>query len=170
MENAFIINKANRYDVKGKKYISTPFKLFFEDVGLRNARLNFRQVEFNHVMENIIYNELRSRGFSVSVGQLNVNEVTDRISASGKKIYKQKALEVDFVAVRGNQQYYLQVCLHMDDDQTTIWETRPLTAIRDSFQKIIITKDGLGPRRDEHGIITIDVFDFLLNPNLLEIL
>ena len=170
LEDAYVVSKADKYEISGRKYISAPYKVYFEDIGVRNARLNFKRIEEGHLLENIIYNELRSRGFSVSVGQLNVNEMTDRISASGKKIYKQKALEVDFVAVRGNQQYYLQVCLHMDDDQTVYRESRPLTAIRDSFQKIIITKDGLRPRRDEQGIIIMDVFDFLLNPNLQEIL
>ena len=142
----------------------TPFKVYFEDIGVRNARTNFSQIEETHLMENIIYNELRYRGFHVSVGEVDVNEMTDRIDINGKKIYKQKSLEVDFIATKGNQKYYIQSCLNMNDEETLKREKRSLHAIDDSFEKIIVTKNGLDTFIDENGYRIIDIFDFLLNP------
>ena len=164
LKEAFLISEAQRFDVKGRRYIGSPTKLYFEDVGLRNARLNFRQMEETHLMENIIYNELRYRGFHVSVGEVDVNEMTDRIDINGKKIYKQKSLEVDFIATKGNQKYYIQSCLNMNDEETLKREKRSLHAIDDSFEKIIVTKNGLDTFIDENGYRIIDIFDFLLNP------
>ena len=163
-EDAFVVSIANKYNIKGRAYINTPFKVYFEDIGVRNARTNFSQIEETHLMENIIYNELRYRGFHVSVGEVDVNEMTDRIDINGKKIYKQKSLEVDFIATKGNQKYYIQSCLNMNDEETLKREKRSLHAIDDSFEKIIVTKNGLDTFIDENGYRIIDIFDFLLNP------
>lgn len=160
-EDAFLICKAKKYNIKGRKYISSPFKIYFEDIGVRNARLNFRQIEETHIMENIIYNELRYRGFSVDVGEVNVSEKTDRIDSKGKSIYVQKSLEVDFIASLGSQKIYVQSALNMDSPEKQIQEKRSLNHIDDSFKKIIVTKNGLKPGVDENGIITLDLFDFL---------
>ena len=163
MEDAFLVSKARQYDISGRKYINSPFKLYFEDVGVRNARINFKRIEEGHLLENIVYNELRFRGFQVDVGQIDVNEITDRFDVNNKRIYKKTELEVDFVASKGNERFYVQVCLNMADDDIVTREKKPLYRIRDSFKKVIITKDGLGLRRDEEGIVTVDIFDFLLN-------
>ncbi len=160
-EEAFLISKARKYSIKGRKYIGAPFKLYFEDVGIRNVRLNFRQIEESHLMENILYNELRYRGFSVDTGMLEINERTDRTDVNGKAIYAVKELEVDFVATKGNQKLYIQSALSMDRSEKEAQEKRPLHIINDSFKKIVITKDGLNPRIDEKGITIVDLFDFL---------
>ena len=162
LENAFVISKAKKYNIKGKKYISSPVKIYFEDIGVRNARLNFRQIEETHIMENIIYNELRYRGFSVDVGEVSVSEKTSRLDANGKNIYAQKALEVDFIATLGSQKLYIQSALSMDSAEKTAQEKKSLYYINDSFKKIVVTKNGLKQMQDEKGIITIDLFDFLL--------
>ena len=120
-------------------------------------------------MENIIYNELRYRGFNVDVGEVEVNEMTDRIDVNGKKIYKKKSLEVDFIATSNNQKYYIQSCLNINDSSTLEREKKSLYYIDDSFKKIIITKDGLDVRKDENGFTIIDIFDFLLNDNSLDL-
>ena len=151
-----------KYNIKGRKYIGSPFKLYFEDIGVRNARLNFRQIEEPHIMENIIYNELRFRGFNVDVGEVNVSEKTDRIDVNGKAIYAQKALEVDFIASKGGRKYYIQSVLSMDADEKQQQEKKSLYYIDDSFKKIVVTKNGLKPSYDESGVLTIDLFDFLL--------
>lgn len=166
--DSFVMSKAIKYNIKGKAYINTPFKVYFEDIGVRNARTSFNQIEETYIMENIIYNELRYRGFRVLVGEVNVNEMTDKIDISGKKIYAQKQYEVDFIATFGNQKYYIQSCLNISDKETLKREKRSLYYINDSFKKIIITKDGLNLRRDENGFVIMDIFMFLLNDNSLD--
>ena len=151
-QNAFVVSKAKKYNIKGRKYIGSPFKLYFEDIGVRNARLDFRQIEETHIMENIIYNELRYRGFNVN----------------GKPIYAQKALEVDFVATKGNQKFYIQSALLMDESSKQAQEKKSLNNIDDSFKKIVVAKTGLDPIYDDAGILTIDLFDFLLDKSFLE--
>ncbi|WP_406018709.1 ATP-binding protein [Succinivibrio sp.] len=162
-EDAFVISKAQKYNIKGRKYIGSPFKLYFEDVGVRNARLNFRQIEETHLMENIIYNELRYRGFNVDVGEVNVSEKTERTDVNGKNIYEQKKLEVDFVATKGNEKYYIQSALSMSDPEKQLQEKRSLYYIDDSFKKIVVSRTGLKPSFDEKGILVVDLFDFLLD-------
>lgn len=161
-KDAFVVSIARKYNIKGKAYIDTPYKIYFEDIGVRNARLDFLQIEETHLMENVIYNELRYRGFSVSVGEVDINEVTDRIDKNGKKIYAQKKLEVDFIATKGDEKYYIQSCYNLNESNIAR-EKRSLNHIDDSFKKIIVTKDGLAPRVDENGYQIMDIFDFLLN-------
>lgn len=163
LEDAFIINKANRYNVKGRKYIGTPLKYYFEDVGLRNARLEFRQVEETHLMENIIYNELRSRGYSVDVGVVE-KRGTDK---NGKEYKKQ--LEIDFVANLGSKRYYIQSAFSMPTEEKRIQEKASLVNVNDSFKKIIVVKDVVNVTRDEDGITTMSIYDFLLKENSLEL-
>ena len=163
LEGAFIINKANRYNVKGRKYIGTPLKYYFEDVGLRNARLGFRQVEETHLMENIIYNELRSRGYSVDVGVVEKRGITEE----GKEYRKQ--LEIDFVANLGSKRYYIQSAFSMPTEEKRIQEKASLINVNDSFKKIIIVKDVVNVTRDEDGITTMSIYDFLLKENSLEL-
>lgn len=162
LEDAFLIHKAYRYNVKGRKYISTPLKYYFEDVGLRNARLGFRQVEETHLMENIIYNELRSRGYSVDVGVVEKRERDER----GKEIKKQ--LEIDFIANLGSNRYYIQSAFSMPTEQKRIQEKASLVNVKDSFKKIILVKDVMKVSHDEDGIVTMSVYDFLLNENSLD--
>lgn len=161
-ENAFVVSKAKKYNIKGRKYIGSPFKIYFEDIGVRNARLNFRQIEETHIMENVIYNELRYRGFNVDIGEVNVNEKTNRRDANGKYIYAQKALEVDFIATKGPQKLYIQSALSMEEPDKQLQEKKSLYYIDDSFKKIVVAKTGLKPSYDDKGVITIDLFDFLL--------
>lgn len=163
LEDAFIINKANRYNVKGRKYIGTPLKYYFEDVGLRNARLGFRQIEETHLMENIIYNELRSRGYSVDVGV-----VEKRGKSKAGKEYK-KQLEIDFVANFGSKRYYIQSAFSMPTEEKRIQEKASLVNVNDSFKKIIVVKDVVDITRDEDGITTMNIYDFLLKENSLEL-
>ena len=163
LEDAFIINKANRYNVKGRKYIGTPLKYYFEDVGLRNARLGFRQVEETHLMENIIYNELRSRGYSVDVGV-----VEKRGTDENGKEYKNQ-LEIDFVANLGSKRYYIQSAFSMPTEEKRIQEKASLVNVNDSFKKIIVVKDVINVTRDEDGITTMSIYDFLLKENSLEL-
>ena len=154
LEDAFIINKANRYNVKGRKYIGTPLKYYFEDVGLRNARLGFRQVEETHLMENIIYNELRSRGYTVDVGV-----VEKRGTDENGKEYKNQ-LEIDFVANLGSKRYYIQSAFSMPTEEKRIQEKASLVNVNDSFKKIIVVKDVVNVTRDEDGITTMSIYDF----------
>lgn len=161
--DSFLLDNAVRYDIKGKKYIDTPSKYYFTDLGLRNARLNFRQVEENHAMENIIFNELKVRGFNVDIGVVVVNEV----DKTGKKIRKQ--LEIDFVCNKGSKRYYIQSSFALSGDEKKNQEQRPLINTGDGFKKIIITKDALAPLYNEDGILVMNVFDFLLNPNSMDI-
>lgn len=163
LEDAFIINKANRYDVKGRKYIGTPLKYYFEDVGLRNARLGFRQIEETHLMENIIYNELRSRGYSVDVGMVEKRGK----DAEGKE-YKNQ-LEIDFVANLGSKRYYVQSAFSMPTEEKCVQEKASLINVNDSFKKIIVVKDVVNVTRDEAGITTMSIYDFLLKENSLEL-
>ena len=164
-ENAFVISKAKFYDIKGRKHIGSPFKIYFEDIGVRNARLNFRQIEETHIMENIIYNELRYRGFNVDVGEIESSEMTDRKDAKGNPIYASKNLEVDFVATCGSSKYYIQSSLSLDNSAKSNQEKKSLRKIDDSFKKIVITRNDLNASTDEHGIVTMDLFDFLMDPN-----
>ncbi len=159
IEDAFIVNKSSRYDVKGKKYIQSPQKYYFSDIGLRNARLNFRQQEENHIMENIIYNELIIRGYNVDVG---VVEVRDE-----KK--QRKQLEVDFVCNLGNKRYYVQSSLHLDTREKTIQEERPLLSIPDNFKKIIVVKEDIKHWFTEEGILVVGIQEFLLDKNSLDL-
>ena len=163
LEDAFIINKANRYNVKGRKYIGTPLKYYFEDVGLRNASLGFRQVEETHLMENVIYNELRSRGYSVDVGMVEKRGV----NKDGKEYRSQ--LEIDFVANLGSKRYYIQSAFSMPTEEKRIQEKASLVNINDSFKKIIVVKDIVNVTRDEDGITTMSIYDFLLKENSLEL-
>ena len=162
LEDAFLIDKAKRYDVKGKKYLSTPSKYYFTDLGLRNAALCFRQQEENHIMENIIYLELTRRGFSVDVG---IVEAAKRNEA-GK--LKRNYYEVDFIANRGNNRFYIQSAFTMDTEEKQEQEKRSLMGIRDFFKKIIVVRDDIKRKRDEKGIITMGIYDFLLDENSME--
>ena len=157
LKEAFLIEEAKRYDVKGRKYIGSPKKYYFEDVGLRNARLGFRQVEPSHIMENIIYNELRARGFSVDVGCI---EKVERKNSKSQR----KQLEVDFVANLGSKRYYIQSALHMPSAEKEHQEKRSLIEISDSFKKIVLVSDIVKPLYDDNGILTMSIYDFLLNP------
>lgn len=161
-EDSFLIESAQRYDIKGKAYIETPKKYYFSDLGLRNARINFRQFEQTHSMENVIYNELRMRGYSVDVGVVPIAEK----DAEGKVIRKQ--LEVDFVCNMGSLRYYIQSAYSLPDEAKRTQEIRPFRKIDDSFKKIIITKDIVSPHYDEYGILTVNVYDFLLDAKCLE--
>ena len=168
LQDAFLIHKAKKFNIKGKKYISSPFKIYFEDIGVRNARLNFRQIEETHIMENIIFNELQYRGFNVDIGEINISDKTDRIDKNGRAIYAQKSLEVDFIATIASQKYYIQSALTLGSIEKEIQEKKSLYYIDDSFKKIIITKNGLNLLRDDKGVITINLFDFLLNQDSLK--
>lgn len=163
LEDAFFIHKANRYDVRGRKYIGTPVKYYFEDVGLRNARLGFRQVEETHLMENILYNELRSRGYVVDVGIVEKRKK----DTTGKA--ERKQLEIDFVANKGSRRYYIQSAFAIPDEKKREQEKMSLLQVRDSFKKIIVVKDIVNVTRDENGITTMSVYDFLLQDNSLEL-
>lgn len=160
-EDSFLISRANRYDVKGRKYISTPMKFYFTDCGLRNVRINFRQYEETHIMENIIYNELLIRGYHVDVGMVEYNYSTN------KKQRVQKQLEVDFVCNQGSKRLYIQSALALPTQEKEEQEQLPLQTIRDSFKKIIIVKDG-PTHYNESGILILNLFDFLLKENSLE--
>lgn len=163
LKDSFLIDSAIRYDIKGKKYINTPSKYYFTDLGLRNARLNFRQVEETHAMENIIFNELKVRGFNVDVGVVVMNEV----DKSGKKIRKQ--LEVDFVCNKGSKRYYIQSAYALLDKTKMEQEQRSLINTGDGFKKIIITKDAVAPLYNDKGVLIMSVYDFLLNSDSLDI-
>jgi uncharacterized protein len=162
LEDAFLVSEAKRYDIKGRKYIGAPVKYYFEDVGLRNARLNFRQVEETHLMENVIYNELRARGFSVDVGIVPRRYIDE----SGKKATS--TLEVDFVANRGSRRYYIQSAYALPDATKREQESASLRRISDSFKKIIVVKDVVNTTCDKDGIVTMSLFNFLLDPYSLD--
>lgn len=163
LKDSFLIDSAIRYDIKGKKYINTPSKYYFTDLGLRNSRLNFRQVEETHAMENIIFNELKVRGYNVDVGVVVMNEV----DKNGKKIRKQ--LEVDFVCNKGSKRFYIQSAYALPDKEKMEQEQRSLVNTGDGFKKIIITKDAVAPLYNDEGILVMSVYDFLLNPDSMEI-
>ena len=161
--DSFLISKAVRYDIKGKKYIGSPSKYYFEDVGLRNARLGFRQIEQTHLMENIIYNELRVRGYHVDIGVIE-HSVTN---GDGRRSKKQ--LEIDFVATKGSEKYYIQSAFALPTADKENQERRGLLSIPDSFRKIIVTGGNIKVRRDDNGIITIGLRNFLLDENSLRL-
>lgn len=163
LENAFIINKVIRYDIKGKKYINTPYKYYFTDTGLRNACLSFRQNEETHLMENVIYNELNRRGFSIDVGNVEI------IDKAPDNTYVRKNTEVDFVANLGSKRYYIQSALEMPTEEKKAQEEKSLLGIKDAFKKIVIVKNSVIPYQDENGITIIGLKDFLLNSNSLEL-
>lgn len=157
MQDAFLMERAVRYDIKGRKYIDTPAKYYFEDLGLRNVRLNFRQTEHTHLMENLIYNELRMRGYSVDVGQVTQNTKNEN------GISERKQLEVDFVCNRGQDRIYIQAAYALPSEEKTEQELRSLKQIKDSFQKVVIV-GGMQPTfRNDDGILILNIFDFLLN-------
>ncbi len=162
--DAFLISRAARYNVKGKGYIGSPLKYYFSDIGLRNARINFRQLEEAHTMENIIYNELVSRGYIVDVGVVPISEKDE---VSGK--FSRRQLEIDFVCNKGSVRYYIQSALNVDEKEKLEQEKRPFSKVDDSFKKIIIVKDTPAPRYTDEGILIMSVFDFLLNSDSLEI-
>lgn len=161
--DAFLLYKAERYDVKGRKYIGSPLKYYFSDVGLRNARLNFRQQEENHIMENIIYNELCNRDFSVDVG------VVEYCYKDEEKKSKRIQLEIDFVANKGSKKYYVQSALTVADEEKREQEVRSLKRVGDSFKKIVVVKDNIIPWHDEDGILYIGIEQFLLDENAMDI-
>lgn len=160
--DSFMISKADRYDIKGKKYIETLSKYYFADLGLRNARLNFRQIEQNHLMENIIYNELLLRGYNVDIG------VVEQYSKNEDGKTTRKQLEIDFVCNQGSKRYYIQSALNIDDENKKNQELRPLLNVNDFFKKIIIIKDDIVPFHNDEGILIIGIKQFLLNENSLE--
>ena len=161
--DAFLIEKARRYDVKGRKYISSPYKYYFSDIGLRNARLNFRQNEQSHIMENVIYNELRMRGLNVDVGVVEYNYKDEN-----KKTVR-KNLEVDFIINRGSNRYYIQSALNVDTKEKQVQETESLRRTGDSFKKVVIVRNNIVPRFDDDGILYIGVEDFLLDETALDL-
>ena len=156
--DAFIIEKAERYNVKEKKYIKTPYKYYFSDIGLRNARINFRQMEENHIMENIIYNELLTRGYNIDVGVVLVRDGDTR-----------KQLEVDFVCNQSDKRFYIQVALNLDTREKTLQEEKSLLNIQDNFKKIIVVKDNIKKWYTEEGILVIGLQEFLLDKNSLNL-
>ena len=160
--DSFLFVEAKRYDVKGKKYFGTPLKYYATDIGLRNARLNFRQIEENHIMENVIFNELKIRGYLVDVGVVEIHK-----TINGETIKKQ--LEVNFIANKGNKKYYIQSAYEMPTAEKLQQEKRSLTKINDSFKKIIVVKDNIRAQIDEKGIVTIGLINFLLDENSLDI-
>ena len=162
LEDSFLIESAHRYDIKGKAYIETPRKFYFSDLGLRNSRIGFRQLEEPHSMENVIYNELCMRGYNVDVGVVPIAE-RDR---DGKVVRKQ--LEVDFVCNLGSSRYYIQSAYSIPDEAKRTQEIRPFRKIDDSFRKIVITKDLVQPYYDEYGILTVNIYDFLLDSRIFE--
>jgi hypothetical protein len=163
LEDAFLIEEVNRYDIKGKSYIGTPLKYYFMDMGIRNARINFRQFEVTHSMENIIYNELRIRNYSVDVGNLTIVET----GKEGKAVKKQ--LEVDFICNKGSKKYYIQSAYMLGTTEKMAQESRLLLKINDSFKKIVITSDTPKPFYTDEGILMMNVYDFLLNIDSLEV-
>ena len=163
-EDSFLLEPASRFDIKGKAYIETPKKYYFSDMGLRNARINFRQFEPNHLMENVIYNELRMRGYRVDIGVVPTAEK----DKDGKVIRKQ--LEVDFICNLGSRRYYIQSAYSIPDAEKKQQEIRPFRKINDSFKKIIITHNMTPAHYDDHGVLTLNIYEFLLNPASLEML
>ena len=161
--DSFLVEKSQRYDIKGKKYIDTPYKYYFVDLGLRNARLNFRQLEKTHMMENIIYNELRVRGFNVDVG------IVPLVIRDENGNQKRVSYEVDFVANKGNRRYYIQSAYRLDSDEKVAQEQNSLRHVDDSFKKIVIVGNPILVERDNNGITTMSVYDFLLKENSLEL-
>ena len=162
LEEAFLVEKAKRYDIKGKKYIETPAKYYFVDIGIRNSLINFRQIEKNHIMENILFTELKKRGFNVDIGVVEKRQS----NGNGKKEYKQ--LEIDFVVNKGSEKYYIQSAYSIMDDDKRSQELQSLLSVDDSFKKIVVVYDHFIKWQDEHGIIYMSIYDFLLNENSLK--
>ena len=160
LENAFLLNKAMRYDIKSRRHIDSPHKYYFEDIGIRNACLGFRQLERNHLMENLIYNELRKWGFSVDVGN---------VPTTGNDGHSRQMLEVDFVANQGHRRYYIQSAYQIPDDEKREQETRPLLKINDAFRKVVVTFDGMPPYHNEDGILVLRLEYFLKGQECLDI-
>ncbi len=161
LEDAFLFEESKRFDIRGKDYIDTPSKYYSTDLGIRNAKLGFRQDEYAHLMENAIYNELRYRGFAVDVGVIGIREYID-----GKREYKQ--LEIDFVANKGDRRYYIQSAYHMDDDIKKEQEISPFLKLNDGFRKLVITGDDVPCHVNSMGITVMNVIDFMKNPFSLE--
>lgn len=162
LEEAFLIEKSKRFDIKGKKHIETPSKYYFTDMGIRNSLINYRQIEKTHIMENIIYTELRRRGFNVDVGVVEKRDT----GKDGKREYMQ--LEIDFIVNKGNERYYIQSAYSIEDNSKKVQETKSLLNVEDSFKKIVIVYDHFIKWKDEDGIIYISIYDFLLNERSLE--
>ena len=160
LEDAFLLNKAMRYDIKGRRHIDSPHKYYFEDIGIRNACLGFRQLELNHLMENLIYNELRKWGFIVDVGN---------VATTGGDGHSRQMLEVDFVANQGHRRYYIQSAYQIPDDEKREQEMRPLLKINDAFRKVVVTFDGMPPYHNEDGILVLRLEDFLKGQESLDI-
>ena len=163
LQDAFLIEESMRYDVKGRKYIGTESKYYFMDMGLRGAILNFRQQEENHIMENVIYNELRMRGFLVDVGMIEAWK-KDKDNQSVRR-----NLEIDFVANKGNQRYYIQSAFSIPDEEKKAQEEASLKAIKDAFKRVVVLRDDIMPYHDDNGFLIIGLIDFLLNPNSLDL-
>jgi len=162
LEDSFLVEAATRYDIKGRSYIETPQKYYFSDPGLRNVRINFRQIEPTHSMENIVYNELRMRGYNVDIGVVPIVELNEE----GKQ--QRKQLEIDFVCNKGSARYYIQSAYSVPDEEKRLQETRPFSKIKDSFKRILITADMISPHYDEDGILIVNLHDFLLDPAVIE--
>lgn len=162
LEDSFLVSRAKRYDVKGRRYIGTPFKFYFADLGLRNARMNFRQMEETHIMENVVYNELVGRGLGVDVGVVPVSMMGE----DGRSHRAQ--LEIDFVCNRGSKRYYIQSAFALPTPEKWKQEQRSLLKVDDGFKKIIVTKDGVGSHYNENGILIMNVYDFLLDSASLD--
>jgi hypothetical protein len=158
--DSFLTEKSTRYDIKGKRYINTLSKYYFTDVGIRNAILDFRQQEENHIMENVIYNELRVRGYQVDVGVVDCRTTRD-----GKSVRNQ--YEVDFVANKADKRYYIQSAFSIPDDEKMRQETASFRGINDSFKRVLVVKDYITPYRNEQGYFIVGLFDFLLDPDIL---
>ncbi|MDY6431022.1 MAG: ATP-binding protein [Bacilli bacterium] len=165
-KDSFLIDISHRYNVKGKNYISTPYKIYFEDMGIRNARIGFRQVEYTHIMENVIYNELRYRGYLVDVGAVELRETIKDENGNDKQI--KTFLEIDFVANKGSKRYYIQSAYKISDSEKNEKEIKSLNNTGDSFKKIVIVYDDIVSRQNEDGILYIGLLDFLSDPNSLE--
>lgn len=161
--DSFLIEKSTRYDIKGRRYINSPYKYYFMDLGLRNARINFRQSEKTHLMENVIYNELRERGFNVDVG------VVPTITKDENGKQQRSSLEIDFICNLGSKRYYIQSAYRMESDEKRKQERASLLKVDDSFKKIIVIGEECPVTRDEYGITTISIYDFLLKDNSLEL-
>ena len=164
-EESYLTSKSIRYDIKGRAYIGTPFKVYFEDVGIKNAILNFREIDETDIIENIVYNELKYRGFKVDVGMVEISVPTDRKDKNGKVIYTKRQLEVDFVANKGNYKIYVQVAYKLKTEDKIFQEYRPIRNIPDNFKKIVVVGDNVKPLYDEVGILKIGIIDFLLSDN-----
>lgn len=161
--DAFLISRVQRYDVKGKKYIASPYKYYFTDIGIRNARLNFRQQEENHIMENIIYNELLVRGYNVDVG------VVEHVVRDGQGKADRRKLEVDFVCNLGNQRYYIQSAFEIPDRDKMAQEENSLLRVGDAFKKMIVVRDDIKLWRNENGVVVMGILEFLLNQDSLNL-